>query len=120
VLYYDYDEDDNTHTKVTTSTSYTESKLSNITFVPADGYEGTVTISFTAYTEDDNSYSGKLVITVGDTESYTADTITYTTNKGDAVTFDGSDFADECENATDEDFSYLKFTSLPSSTYGVL
>ncbi len=120
VLYYEYDEDDDSNTKVTRSTAYDVDELDDITFGPADSFVGTITVSFTAYTDDDNSYRGQLAITVDDAESYEADAITYTADADDTVAFDGADFSGECEDATGETFSYLKFTSLPSSLKGVL
>ncbi len=49
-----------------------------------------------------------------------ADTISYSVDADDTLTFDGGDFSDVCYDATDEDLDYVKFTSLPSSYYGVL
>ena len=119
VLYYDYDEDDTTHTKVTTSKSYDEDALSEITFVPKSSYSGTVTVSYTGYSDDSTSYTGTVKLVVA-SDDITADAISYTTDEDETVTFDGSDFATVCEDATDDDFSYVKFTVLPSSSAGVL
>ncbi|HPE16315.1 MAG TPA: hypothetical protein PK597_05110 [Oscillospiraceae bacterium] len=121
VLYYDYDEDDSSHTKITTNTTYDVGDVSDITFVPASTYSGTVSISFTGYDEDDESYSGRVKITVSDSDiSEVADTFTITTDNNEPVTLDDSDFIDAFSGATDEDLSYIKFTSLPSSSAGVL
>jgi hypothetical protein len=49
----------------------------------------------------------------------TADTIEYETGEDTAVTFDGDDFNEICEDVTDESLNYIKFT-LPSSSYGKL
>ena len=45
----------------------------------------------------------------------TVTTIAYTVDEDETVTLDGSDFADACEDATDEDFSYIKFTSVTAT-----
>lgn len=48
-----------------------------------------------------------------------ADTITYKTDQGESVDFDGDKFNDVCEDFTDYDLDYVKF-SLPSSSKGIL
>lgn len=120
VLYYDYDEDDSSNTEVAEDDEFDAADLSLITFVPKTGFSGTVKISFKAYTEDDNSYSGKVIITIGDTDA-TADVIAYTTDEGDAIAFDEDDFTDALYEIDEEEtLSYVKFTILPSSTAGIL
>lgn len=118
VLYYDYDEDEDTHTKVTTSRSYDEDDLSTIAFVPKSGYEGSVAVSYTGYTEDGTQYAGSIEINVSGPSS--ADTVVYLTDRNEAFNLDGDDFADTCGDLTGQDFSWLKFTSLPSSAKGAL
>ena len=120
-LYYGYEDEDSYDSKVTASTKYyvdEDPYLSDVTFVPADNYDGTVKISYTGYDEDGNSAKGTITITVSDSD-ITAETITYTTDEGEEITFDESDLSDACEAATDEDLSYVTFT-LPSSTAGKL
>ncbi len=119
VMYFDYDEDDDSNTKLVKSTSYDVGDIGDITFVPVAGYNGTVKVFFTAYTEDSGSYSGVLTIAVGDTEA-TADAITYTTEQDTALTFDQDNFSDTCGDATGETLSCVKFTSLSSSSAGIL
>ena len=41
-----------------------ESSLSDVTFVPASDYTGTVKIAYTAYNTDGKSYTGTIKITV--------------------------------------------------------
>ena len=113
-LYVDYDEDDSSHTKATAAKAYDEDDLDDITFVPTSGYSGTATFAYTGYTEDDTEYTGTVKITVNN-DDITADVISYTIDDDDTVTLDGSDFADACEDATDEDFSYIKFTSVTAT-----
>ncbi len=119
-LYYNYTSSSSYDSAVSSSTKYyrsASSYLSKVTFVPKTGYTGTVTISYTGYNTDGDSFTGKVKITVGDDDD--ADTITYTTDEDEEITFDTSDFNDVCEDATDETLYYVKFT-LPSSTYGKL
>ena len=61
--------------------------------------------------------AGTVKIAVANTT--TAGTITYTTDSDSAVEFDDEDFNDVCNDLTDENLSYVKFT-LPSTTYGKL
>jgi hypothetical protein len=84
--------------------------------VPATGHTGDVTISYTAYSMEGTSFTGKVVIDVGDTEP---DDISYTTDVDTAVSFIASDFNTVCEEVTGETLSYVYFT-LPSTTYGKL
>lgn len=114
-LYSDYDAGDSTHTQVTTTASYDEDALSDLTFVPKSGYSGTVNISYTGETEDGTEYTGTVKITVKN-----APTIAYAADENEAVTLDGADFADACGDVTGKTFSYVKFTSLPNSSDGVL
>ncbi len=123
-MYYDYDEDDSTHTKISESTKYYYDKspyISRVSFLPKKSYEGTVTIRYTGWDEDGNTYDGKVKITVkGDNNDDTADDITYTMKKGEKkITFSKKDFNEVCEDLNDEDLDYVKFT-LPSSSTGTL
>jgi hypothetical protein len=111
--------DDDCDTKVTKSTAYDADDLSDMTFVPNDGYSGTVTYTYTGYTDDDTTYTGTVKIAVSD-ESIVADTISYETYENTELSFDGGDFSDACDDATGEDPDYVIFTSLPSSSYGIL
>jgi len=121
VLYYNYTSSSSYGSKVSVSTKYYLSSspyLSKVTFVPAEGYTGTVSISYTGYNDDGDSFSGIVKITVGD-DADAADTITYTTDEDEEITFDDDDFDEVCNDATDENLDYVKFT-LPSSSCGVL
>ena len=117
IFYYEYDKNDASNTRITKNTSYDPDDLSKITLVPVSGFEGTITVFFTAYTKESNSYTGKIVISVGNA-NITAGAITYTTDKNVAITFNGSDFRDACSSAAAGNFSYIKFTTLPTY-YGV-
>ncbi len=63
-LYYDYEDAKDYDSKVSEDTEYYVDELSDITFVPAANYTGTVTISYTGYNEEDDSWSGKIKISI--------------------------------------------------------
>ena len=120
-LYYNYTSASTYDSKVSASTKYyystsTSPYLSKISFVPYSGYNGAVTITYTAYDISGESYSGTMKITVGTDDSV----IVYTTAKNTPVTFDRADFYEVCENETGQTLSYVKFSTLPTSTYGTL
>lgn len=116
-LYYNYTSASSN--RVDTATRYsrggTGSRISSITFVPASGFSGTVTIPYTGYDTAGQSYRDNLVIHVSDA----AGTVYYTTEVGDPVTFRGEDFNDACQNSNGSTLNYLQFT-LPSSSVGTL
>lgn len=105
-------------TRVSTGTNYYRSgspALSNVTFVPASGYEGTVTIPFTAYDDNGSSFDGTVTVAVGSA----GQTVYYATVPRGSVRFNGADFNSACRFATGDSLSYVRF-NLPSSTYGTL
>ncbi len=119
VLYYKYVSSSSPGTKVSATTKYDVTGISNITFVPKTGYSGTVTINYTGYNEDGDKYTGQVKITVKE-DSSDVDAVTYSGASGEAITFDGDDFVDVFDDEfSREEFEELKFT-LPSSTYGTL
>lgn len=69
-LYYGYSSPSSYGSAVSASSKYFRSsspKISEITFVPAAGYTGAVTIDYTCYTSGGTAYSGELTVTVNDT-----------------------------------------------------
>ncbi|MDD3349455.1 MAG: S-layer homology domain-containing protein [Eubacteriales bacterium] len=106
--------------KIDASTKYyydDNPSISDVTFVPASGYEGTFYITYSGRGAS-GSFTGKIKMVVG-TGSTTSTTITYKTDLNKAVTFDDDDFYDICKNQTKEKLNYVKF-SLPSSSQGIL
>ena len=79
---------------VSSSTKYYRSSpspyLSYVSFVPNSSYSGTVTLSYTAFNIDGDTYSGTIKITVGDGDM--ADAITYITDSNTPVTLDDKRF----------------------------
>ena len=89
--------------------------LSNITFVPKNGYTGSFSISYTGYTADGTGYPGKVTISVGGGGGF----ISYSTDSLTKVTFSLSDFREVFSSDVGTSLSYVKFT-LPSSDAGTL
>lgn len=117
-LYLGYVSSSSYSSKVAEGTKYYENDLDNITFVPYQDYHGTVTISYIGYSDDGESYTGEVEITVNQYD-WDADPILYTTGSFTPLSFDADDFADACDDANNEGLDYVKF-SLPSTTYGVM
>lgn len=93
--------------------------LSDVTFVPARNYNGTVSIPFSGYDSKGAAFSGTVVITVG-TGSASSDVVTYSTVSGGLVSFSAADFDDACQAILGGRLNYVRFTSLPASRYGTL
>lgn len=118
VLYYDYD-DGNYDSKVSASKKYyydDSPNLSDITFVPAKNWSGTLSISFTGEDSKGKSFSGTVKITVSKTGGGDID---YTVAKGGSVDFDIDDFNDYSKDETNASLNYVTFTP-PSSSKGTL
>lgn len=117
-LYVDYISDSSTGTKASASTKYYVSDIDDITFVPYKDYYGTVTISYVGYNDDGEDYTGEVEIKVIEVD-VDADPIVYETGSYTPIDFDRDDFQDACDDVTNEDLDYVKFT-IPSSSYGVM
>ncbi|MDP4108515.1 MAG: S-layer homology domain-containing protein [Bacillota bacterium] len=118
-LYSNYASSSSKGTAVSASTKYYpsgEPGLSSVFFVPATGYAGATSVSYTGYTASNASFSGTVQISI---ESGSPDTIEYKTKEDTKVTFSVSDFSKACRDATSQDIGCVKF-SLPSSSSGQL
>jgi hypothetical protein len=119
-LYYDYVSADDYDSLVSSSTRYYVDDLpdlSKVSFVPRAGFDGTLTIKYTGYNFDGETYTGNVRIVIKDTSD--ADDIVYETSNNTPVTFDAADFNDVCRDLTGENLSYVRF-DLPSASYGRL
>lgn len=116
-LYYNYTSSSNHGSTVSSSSRYSRSTISNITFVPYRGFTGTVTIPFTGYDTKKGQYSGKVEITV-DAQSLD-DTIDYTTTSSGVAYFRAEDFNRICRSMTGDNLDYVQFT-LPTEREGTL
>ncbi len=117
-FYYRYGES-RYEEKLSSSDKYYRSsspKLDDVTFVPADDYSGTLSVSFTGLSTNGDSFSGTMKIRVGDADK---GDITYSAAAGAAVTFDDADFNDYCKDLTGYSLDYVRFT-LPSDSKGTL
>ncbi len=119
-LYYNYISASATGTRIASSESYYRSgspSLSSVTFVPANNYNGSVSIPFSGYDVNGGVFSGTVRITVGSGQR--DETVAYSTVTNGVVHFNAADFNNACRTITGETLDYLRFT-LPSSTYGTL
>jgi hypothetical protein len=95
---------------------YSSPYLSNVSFVPAEGYTGTFAVTYTGYTSAGTSFSGKIKITVTGAQS---DSITYETNSMTPAAFRAADFVTAFMGKTSSPLYYVRFT-LPYESYGTL
>lgn len=119
-LYYNYVSSSNYGSRVSASTNYYRTgtnSISGITFVPASGYNGTVSISFSGYDDGGSRFSGTVSILVGRGGSDRR--VTYTAITGGAVRLDAADFNNVCRNVTGSTLNYVRF-DLPASRAGTL
>lgn len=119
-LFYKYSGSD-LDNKVESGKAYYLSKsprLEDVTFVAADGYSGTVTISYQGRDTNGNSFSGTVSIQVS-TSVGGKGNINYTTTRNRAVRFRVSDFNNLCEDQLGYRLDYVRFV-LPSSSQGTL
>lgn len=122
-LYYNYIDESHPGEKVVASTQYNRTsnpRLSQVTFVPAQGYSGTVKIAYRAMDISNRSYSGTVTIIVNKPASGgdSAD-IYYSAPQDGWVTFRAADFASASLRAIGEPLSHVRFT-LPDSSDGTL
>ena len=118
VLYYNYTGSGSYTSRVDSSTRYYRSgsspRISGITFVPAAGFSGTVTIPYTGY-QYSGSFTGRVVIRVSGDDGV----VSYTTTRGKAVYFEAADFNELCLRDRGRSFSRVSF-ELPASSQGTL
>ncbi|WP_209346359.1 S-layer homology domain-containing protein [Flavonifractor sp. AGMB03687] len=116
VFYYDYD--GRNQAKVD-ERMYSYDEINDITFVPARNYEGSVRVPFTGKTDNRKSFSGDLVIRVGDAASGDV-TIELQASSGGSVTFQSGTFNNACSKETGSNLSYVSFDFTSSSRNGYL
>lgn len=122
VLYSNYISPENYGSKLAPSTQCTQSMLDELTFVPASGWTGEVTLYYTGYSvgTTNNRYSGQVTITVSPQNS-TGD-LNYRISQNGRVTFDDADFNDYCREtlSNGNTLRWVKFDALPDSSQGTL
>nr|WP_312578514.1 S-layer homology domain-containing protein [Sedimentibacter sp.] len=120
-LYYDYKSSTNYDSLVKSTTKYYDDynpNISDVTFIPKTNYTGTVSIKYTAYDEDGDSYLGTIKIIIEE-NNFTLDDVKYTIKENTNFTFDEEDFEGILEHETDNDLNYVRFI-LPSKYEGKL
>ena len=122
VLYYKYDTKN--EVEVEEDDDFDADKIDDLTFVPDEDYEGTLTIGFEVKTVKGKYYEDELTIIVGESgSSHTSakkGDVTYNMDSNDEYYFDAEDFNDYCLDEADYDLGKICFTDLPSSSKGVL
>ncbi len=123
VLYYNYTSASQPGTKVTASDSYNRTgtpSVDRVTFVPAAGFSGAVSISYRGTDNGGRSFTGAVTINVSAASNAgsTAD-ISYPLREDSWVTFTPADFNAASKRTLGETLSYVRFTP-PSSSDGTL
>ncbi len=116
-LYYGYVSATSTGSHVLANTDYRRDgtpALSSITFVPASGYSGTVTIPFTGYSEKGTRFDGTLTIAVEGGGSSSGSYAIYYTGSSLPIDFLARDFQSLCQSTLGSSLSYVKFTATPT------
>ena len=91
--------------------------LENVNFLADDNYEGTFNILFTAYSSyEGKTFDGALRMEVTDAGS---SAIIYIVRAGQRIGLNADNFADTCSRKTGYPLNYVRFSSLPTSTYGI-
>lgn len=120
-LYYNYDAKKNNNTKVSAGSSYYRSssysrKVSEVSFVPAAGFTGTVTFSYTGVSSNNVRYTGVVEIKVS---AAVAQDVTLT-GSSLPLAMNASSLYQACSQVLPGGLSYMEFTSLPTSGQGVM
>jgi len=119
-MYLNYDASKTSNTSVSSSYSYYRTgstrPIDQVSFVAPDSYTGTVEIPYTGTSTSGKSFTGTVVITIS---SPTAQNITFAANSL-PLKLTGASFYRASENVLTGGLSYIQFTSLPSSSQGVL
>ena len=123
-LYSNYTGEGNYGSRVTLNTRYSTRNLDDIWFVPAPGFEGTVTIYYTGFPRGSSgkSYTGQVLVTVGKDSASSIGGLSYEISKGGVARFDDVDFNNYCKDMLDttQNLSFIQFDSLPSASQGTL
>ncbi len=90
--------------------------LRELNFVASSDYHGTLVIPFTGYDVHGSTFPGEITIVVSPAGS----AIKYELKSGQKLRFDPEDFSDASYDETGYELSYIRFTSLPTSSQGTL
>jgi len=118
-LYYNYTGQTQYAEKVRSNTQYRRTanpNLESVSFVPASGYTGTVSIDYRGVDTAGAAFSGVITITVNNLDENQGDDVYYKTAKDTPVDFRAADF----NSAISGTLNYIRFNSLPTSSQGSL
>ena len=87
--------------------------LSRIVFVPRIGYNGDATITFTAYSDSNDLFTGRIVVPIPGTS------LIYTSESGEPVCFRAADFSSYTRSQSNITFRSVRF-ELPAASSGIL
>lgn len=123
-LYYDYSAAAPFSQQVRSDTRYyvtSNPSLDRISFVPAAGFTGRVTVPYRCTDSSGGTYNGKVTIQVSAANGSTGSTgdVRYTIPQNGYVRFNGDDFNDVCFAITGERLNYVRF-DLPAARQGTL
>jgi hypothetical protein len=108
---------------VTAATAYYFSgtpDISRVSFLPATGFVGTVTLSYTAHdSKGELLYTGEIKITVTKAQQTGEETIRYSAKNGSSVTFNPEDFRAVASLISVDTISFVRFTP-PAGVQGSL
>ena len=120
-LYYNYS-GSSLDVKVSERTNYYRSgnpSLAGVSFVPAAGATGSVTLRYSAKDARGGSYSGRVAISLSGGGLGGSGDLNYTTARNKAVTFRSTDFNDVCKEVTGQNLDRVRF-DLPDASEGTL
>ena len=123
-LYYDYSAAAPFSQQVRSDTRYyvtSNPSLDRISFVPAAGFSGRVTVPYRCTDSSGGTYNGKVTIQVSAANGSTGSTgdVRYSIPQNGYVRFNGDDFNDVCFAITGERLNYVRF-DLPAARQGTL
>lgn len=124
-LYYNYSASGQFSQKVNSATRYyatSSPSIDNITFVPAEGYAGTVDISYRCVDSAGTSFTGTVTIRVGGSGggSSSGNTVVYYTGLNQPRALSSGNFNDLSLRLTSSGLDRIRFRSLPSASVGTL
>jgi len=130
-LYYNYVTSGQFAQKVTGNTRYyatSKPSIDDITFVPAEGYIGSVGIPYRCVDSAGASFTGTITVRVygtggssgGGSGTSGGSDVVYSIGLNQWQDLSSTDFNNACRWATGSNLNYIRFSSLPSSGAGTL
>jgi|GEM_PF-293774 len=114
ILYSNYNSGKNpTESNVTSSMQFMRDgspSLDNVAFIPASGFDGTFTLTYTGCDTANNTFRGNIRITVNRAKTVGLAKVSYTCRPGERLYFNVSDFSDASYDETSSQLNYVKFT----------